>query len=1217
MFDDFVRDSNSRETAYQYGASATAGPSASGGYQTDGFEPDEYGAGVTSLETGFNSAEDANAALTPIFQLGRVQYVFPAPLALLTVSSNILTMCLYDNPQGGVLPSNLPPPPRLVRINLDQPEKTEEAEIPLAPTPRNRNALTPDSSQIGPHKMFADPSGRHLILAMRNGENFYWCSGWKKARLLSKWKGVRVESIAWKLDGSSQALSSKRHSSSNFLSTGEILVGTSSGDIYEAVISAPLGTDASEGDFLDRLARRTAGANSPTSDVDRVFRHLFTLSERQAISGLLAVPFSTTGAKRNAGVIATTSTRIFEFVGPVGKERRDDNDSQSFYAKLFEPYKGTVPNLKSELPGEAPSSELRIWLPASGRTPKALTWLTGPGVYHGLLSYVNQDVGESVIDSANLLPYPTFVDEDRLSGTPGTNTAAPQTPLSIMLTEFHFILLYSNRVMGISTLDDRVAFEEELPLKPHERVIGSCVDSARQTYWIYTDASIFELVVKDEDRDVWKVYLERGAHDSALKHVRNSNQRDVVLSAKGDRFFKETRYIQAAQSYAQSFTRTFEEVVLRFLDVDARDALRYYLVARLERLRKVDTTQRTMLATWLVEIYLSKLDELEDIAAANAASQDVENYGIELGIFDEELKQFFVTYKDDLDQNTTFTLISRHGRSDMLIHYAGVVHQYDRIVRHWIDVQDWQNALKVLDQQPNLNLYYRFAATLIRNDPVATVDSWIKRPDLDDCKLIPAMLQHKPAKGEANQAVRYLDHVIRQQNVTTPAVHNFLFATLARGSEGESEEDINNALLDFIASSPTDPLTGSPYYDLDYALRTCEENGRKEASVRIFAKMGFYEDAVDLALDNRDVDLACYCADLIETDEALRRRLWLKAAKYVVDTEQNITTAMEFLSLTPLLSIEDILPFFPDFTVIDSFKEEICLALESYATKIEDLKSEMERATGSAEHIREDINKLSQRFVTVDPEEKCGACQTDALQRQFYVFPCRHVFHADCLIAETTRRLPPRTLRRLLDLQGQLSRATSGLIPNVPASVTTAVSGARSSEPITMGNLGHVLTNRAGATAAAAVSGVGLDRLPETLISVLSAGVSVSVAGGKRVLAPLDPFTEPTITYIPRNTSNGESKGDASEKQRGPGNQSTAIIDSRRSREEMEEVDRLREEMDAIIAGNCPLCEGSLADLGKSFLGSSRPTATLSVGKGNIRHSNPAAVINAEEDWSL
>ena len=99
-----------------------------------------------------------------------------------------------------------------------------------------------------------------------------------------------------------------------------------------------------------------------------------------------------------------------------------------------------------------------------------------------------------------------------------------------------------------------------------------------------------------------------------------------------------------------------------------------------------------------------------------------------------------------------------------------------------------------------------------------------------------------------------------------------------------------------------------------------------------------------------------------------------------------------------LLKIEDILPFFPDFVVIDDFKEEIARALEGYSDHINVLKSEMDDATNSAESIKQEIAKLKTRFVTIDAGERCSVCSLLLLTRQFYVFPCQHTFHADCLI---------------------------------------------------------------------------------------------------------------------------------------------------------------------------------------------------------------------------
>lgn len=112
--------------------------------------------------------------------------------------------------------------------------------------------------------------------------------------------------------------------------------------------------------------------------------------------------------------------------------------------------------------------------------------------------------------------------------------------------------------------------------------------------------------------------------------------------------------------------------------------------------------------------------------------------------------------------------------------------------------------------------------------------------------------------------------------------------------------------------------------------------------------------------------------------------------------------AMNFLESTSLLKIEDILPFFPDFVTIDDFKEDICSALEGYSSQIASLRASMDEATASAEAIKRDIAELQNRFVVVDAAASCDSCKNALLARQFYVFPCQHAFHADCLIKEVS-----------------------------------------------------------------------------------------------------------------------------------------------------------------------------------------------------------------------
>ena len=57
------------------------------------------------------------------------------------------------------------------------------------------------------------------------------------------------------------------------------------------------------------------------------------------------------------------------------------------------------------------------------------------------------------------------------------------------------------------------------------------------------------------------------------------------MTAQAHAYFADGRYFQAAQAYAQCSV-TFEEVSLKFLDVGERDALRSYLISRLERTKR-------------------------------------------------------------------------------------------------------------------------------------------------------------------------------------------------------------------------------------------------------------------------------------------------------------------------------------------------------------------------------------------------------------------------------------------------------------------------------------------------------------------------------------------------------------------------------------------------------------------------------------------------------
>jgi hypothetical protein len=52
-----------------------------------------------------------------------------------------------------------------------------------------------------------------------------------------------------------------------------------------------------------------------------------------------------------------------------------------------------------------------------------------------------------------------------------------------------------------------------------------------------------------------------------------------------------------------------------------------------------------MLATWLVEFFLSRCNELDDLCASESVTSDIENLQTQRAILEDDLRQFFDTYK--------------------------------------------------------------------------------------------------------------------------------------------------------------------------------------------------------------------------------------------------------------------------------------------------------------------------------------------------------------------------------------------------------------------------------------------------------------------------------------------------------------------------------------------------------------------------------------------
>jgi len=795
-----------------------------------------------------------------------------------------------------------------------------------------------------------------------------------------------IESISW-------------NPSQPTASTREILVGASDGNVYEVYIEPSSEFYRREERYLKAVYKTNDGP----------------------VTGLWTdiVP----GRADLRRVIIATPSTFLHFAGKVGRPGHEG--SGSIFSKLFESESATVhevPNISTNatsLLTVSPEIEDTHSVDQTS-SERIFGWLTSQGVLHGklFLSPDTSELGGKVLADSKMLPRSQIPLSHKASGR---TRKSHEAVTSMILSQWHVLQLVEGRIVAINRLDDTVVLDQVV-LEPGQSALGLVADIKKNTYWLFTTQEIFEIVITDESRDVWKIMLKAQQFDSASQFAKTSAQKDAVATASGDYLVGKGQYLEAAAVYGRS-TKPFEQVALTFIDKGEQDALRKYLLTKLSTLKKSSVMQRTMVATWLVELFMAKLNTLDDTITTKAELSESMNTAEtkdQLSVIRREYQDFVSKYKSDLDRKTVYEIISSHGREEELLYFATVVNDYNYVLAYWVQRERWQESLDVLKKQTDPEIFYQYSSVLMVHVPVDLVEIMMRQANLDAQKLIPAFLNYNnitKASLNQSQAVRYLLFEINQHQSTDAAIHNTLISIYASHPTGDE-----SALLAYLEGQS---LAHEQNYDADFALRLCIQHKRVQSCVHIYSSMGQYVQAVDLALKYDEIDLASTVADRSDTNSAVRKKLWLAVAKKVISQSSGIKTAIEFLRRVDLLRIEDLIPFFPDFVVIDDFKEEICAALEDYSRKIDELKKEMDESEETAAHIKTDIKALDQRYAIVEPGERCYVCGLPLLARQFFVFPCQHAFHSDCLAKKVVELSGVAKGKRIAELQMDVSKGTS------------------------------------------------------------------------------------------------------------------------------------------------------------------------------------------------
>ncbi|KAJ3441384.1 vacuolar protein sorting-associated protein 18 [Anaeramoeba flamelloides] len=781
-------------------------------------------------------------------------------------------------------------------------------------------------------KLFVDPTGRFLLISCRTGENFlyYHSKSSIKTPKISKLKSKIIGSVTW----------AKNNNDNKFRG----LIGTTDGIIYEFQFHRNFN-----------------------------LKKLYTFSQNDRITGIYYQ--NIVANPKLMYVLVTTTNTLYQFVGGETVEQ------------LFDSYKNKKPS-NLTLPGELKKSEFH--LNKNKGYANQFCWLTESGISFGnIIAKRNSKPGDNIIHEAKLVPYPKIpelMENEQIRNLP--------TPISIVRSDFHFILIYPDRLVAISNLDHIFIMEKVVDPKLDGKLIGVIQDPTTGDLWLFSSKSLYSIVKHNEDRDVWKIYLNREQYEVALEYCKGDNIKgDKVLIEHGKALYRKKNYLQSANILGKT-TLPFERTAVKFMDLQSREPLKYFLSSKLDTLEEKPTSESIMITTWLLELYLEDLNYLEE----NKMEEK----------FVKAERGFHNFIKDKikiLNDQTTFELITSYDRMKEMVFYASLTKQFDRVISHHINQQDFDHAIKVIRNNSLLDMIYKYSPILMFSAPLKTIHCWKQFQNIEPSKLLPSLMRYNSGRNhndkKPNYAIEYLEYCVHVINNKEQTIHNYLLSLYI-------EYNYDDKLMRFL-----NPVKGIKYYDPRYGLRLCMQNGKKEGSVFLYSEMGMYKEAVKLAL-TFDENLAKINANK-PTDLILKKKLWSKVAKHIAKRTGDPRKAIEFFKDSETLEFENILPMIPQFKCIDEFRDDIIKSLKSFNKQIDEIQLDMEEDRNSAELIRKDLNHIRKNSVLVRfDEQKCQICDRLILNNDYYIFPCNHSFHVGCLTKEVKERFLSKALKRQL-----------------------------------------------------------------------------------------------------------------------------------------------------------------------------------------------------------
>ena len=843
-------------------------------------------------------------------------------------------------------------------------------------------------------KIWTDREGNHGIIRSNN-KIYYFNINCSEIKELNIFKGIEICAVSF------DDCNKDDESTGNFLATDY------DNNIYECSISIKI---EKNGDYTINDIKKNVSIiiikdwdSEEDEDInerkplknDRIYGIKFVKTLKQKLNPNDNVFY----------IIAATRTRLYQLIGTgeLGFKQMFEKYNQS--PILFNDCcKYFPPDFKKK--NKVFNTELNILYREENKILQ-FGWKTETGFCFG--NYSNYSSLPHEVKKFTVIPFAKI--------TSYGNKEICLEPISITHTKNHIFTLFDDCLTIISKITSNIIdikyFKSE-----YTGVIYNEFSSDEGDILLYSKNGLYQISLNNENKEIWKDYIEIGDYSNALLSCgKNERLKRRINRINADELYEKKDAINSPNKYVNSDEK-FENVYLKYLMNDQLEPLNIYLELYLgSNIGNSDNykIESNIISTLLVELFLNKTKQKEKEKSS-------------LEEFRQLIREYNKYFKGD---NIIYELLQSYGRMEEYVEYASIMGDFEKVILYHINQNDiksaiekltWfasftddKNALKTLSDifLENCHIFFKKnpkeSISLLQQrfkeiDMEVIVQAIMSSTDKD--KRIPSKelkdISASKAKLSENDdnsqvIVNFLKYLVEKPKLKqTNNIHNLYIYYLSKNSKNQ------NAILEYLKgplkseNNNYSNKKNQVLFQLDYAKKLFKNN--PPAYALVLANMGKFSEGVKVSLIHKTEE----CQEIAKfiasnaPGEKLRKKLWLEI--FSCNSQNEFQEALKIMKESKILKIEDVLPHITDTIKIEDFKKQISNCINDYEDNIKKLKEDINDYNKTAENIKNDIEKVKKKSMDIQYSScKCEICQGYIKDKNIFIFPCGHMFDANCI----------------------------------------------------------------------------------------------------------------------------------------------------------------------------------------------------------------------------